>query len=201
MPKRRQPIEDMILEEVQKIFLSEATTYQERVEVCNHWEHGDSDFFVRLAEEKNLMPLALICGSIIDTEHPALCPNGRLLTGSISKLAALVIRVETIRMSGLSTAPVDKPVDNSDFPVDNYVENIVDNLLRNMELPTGEPGLAKISISYQHPVDNLSSLPTAPVDKSQTSTEMVTSSNAKEEGLLIHTIHTPYYDYESNISI
>lgn len=201
MPKRRQPIEDMILEELQKVFLSEATTYQERVEVCTHWESGDSDFCVRLAEEKNLMPIALICGSIIDTEHPILCPNGRLLTGSITKLAAIILRVETIRITGLSTGTVDKPVGNSEFPVDNSVDNLVDNLLRKFNLSTGGTGLVDIPESYPHPVDNFENLPTVPVDNHKTSTETVTSSNAKREDLLIHTIHTPYYDYESNYSI
>ena len=94
---KRDDMEKMLFQEIQKVFLSGRTTIEERKEICELWLNGDSDCYKQLAEQRNLIPIALICGALIDIEHPVFCPGGNLATRSVIGLAALVFRIEIIR--------------------------------------------------------------------------------------------------------
>ncbi len=97
-PQAREDAEKMMLQHVQDVFVQGKTTEAERLEICRQWTDGDSQCYMQLAEDRGLLPIAVICAAVIDAEHPVLCPEGRLTTRSIVGLAALVLRVEYTRL-------------------------------------------------------------------------------------------------------
>lgn len=160
MGRKKHEAEKDLRDAIANVFVGEHTTIAERAWLAEQWSHGDHETYVRVAGEKGLTPIALILASLVDSEHPVLCPNGNLCTASFVGFAAILLRIETRQMmtgavaseSGIremvdsfhslshrtvenSTKPVDnivdKPVETMILPVDNPVERIV--------LSTGSP--------------------------------------------------------------
>lgn len=122
MAKKRDDMEKALFAEIQSIFLSGKTTIEERKEICMNWVNGDSDCYMQIAEQRGITPIALICGSLIDAEHPVFCPAGQLATRSIVGLAALVLRIEIIRSALNMRMTADMTAETAKmilYPVDN----------------------------------------------------------------------------------
>ena len=141
---KQKPTDTLIRSALAAVFLGEATTQAERAGVVLDWRAGGREF-VRLAADRRLSPIALLAGSLVDSEDPLYAPFGNLCTRTLLEFVALVVLVDRLRVSGLDgglpEAEVVKiameilsPVDNSPKPVDKWlktVDKVVDKVVDN----------------------------------------------------------------------
>ena len=98
MGRQKHEAEKYLRDAIASVFVGERTTIAERAWLAYQWSHGDHETYVGVAGEKGLSPIALIIASLVDSEHPVLCPNGNLCTGSFVGFAAILLRIETRQM-------------------------------------------------------------------------------------------------------
>jgi hypothetical protein len=125
LTKNQETEEKAMRAHLMKVFEYQLTTPEERIEIARKWLAGDNECYMSLAAQRNLLPIALICGALIDVEHPVLVPNGQLCTRSICGFVTIVLQIEVRRLSMSGVTPeitsqiatsillgVDLPVDN-----------------------------------------------------------------------------------------
>lgn len=138
MSRKADSHEDWIKSEVSRVFVGGRTTYAECSYIAFEWMNGNHEVYVRIAEEKKLMPIALLMASLIVTEHPEFAPNGaKLCTPTFTGFSTLLLAIEfrqCLTGAVMSQEEIrnfinsfhntsDRPVDNSIKPVDNLVDN------------------------------------------------------------------------------
>jgi hypothetical protein len=80
-----------------EVFEYSRTTAEERAEIVRKWLAGDNDSYMEIATTRKLVPIAVLLGSLIDSEHPVFAPGGNMPTKTLWGFAALVLGVELER--------------------------------------------------------------------------------------------------------
>lgn len=94
MPRKANINSEEFDKAVGAVFEDYATTEAERAIIAQEWRLGHYDHHVTYAQERGLLPIALLTASLLETEHPLLVEEGLLKCRSLLGCAVIILTAQ-----------------------------------------------------------------------------------------------------------